>query len=318
MVDSDIVVRYIRNESRRFHVFVANRVGIIRSLNDPEQWRHISGKENPADLITRGMTPEQLKSSMWFSGPKFLKLHKSKWQSDSSDYVLSEDDPEVKTDKSSVVVHVTDVDFDYHPLSKLIDYFSGWSKLKKALSWLIRIRDHLRKKNVSKSRITPQEMSAAEVVLLKYSQNQYYASEIHCLSNGTSVKKSSPLKSLSPVLNEDSVLCVGGRLKHADINVNSKHPCIIPFQSPLAKMIVLEMHSVAHLGVEWVLSLIRKKFWIIKARSIIKCVIRKCIICRKLFALPCKQQMSDLPPDRLSPFKPPFSMIGLDCFGPLC
>ena len=37
--DSKVVFGYITNESRRFYVYVANRVELIRSMSTPEQWR---------------------------------------------------------------------------------------------------------------------------------------------------------------------------------------------------------------------------------------------------------------------------------------
>ena len=48
--DSTVVLGYISNSTRRFQVFVANRVGTIQSLTTASQWSHVSGKENPADL----------------------------------------------------------------------------------------------------------------------------------------------------------------------------------------------------------------------------------------------------------------------------
>ena len=36
--DSEIVLKYINNESRRFHVFVANRISFIRQHTDQQQW----------------------------------------------------------------------------------------------------------------------------------------------------------------------------------------------------------------------------------------------------------------------------------------
>lgn len=39
--DSVIVLGYIRNISRRFKTFVANRLSIIQELNTADQWRHI-------------------------------------------------------------------------------------------------------------------------------------------------------------------------------------------------------------------------------------------------------------------------------------
>lgn len=53
--DSTFVLKYMNNEDRRFHTFVANRVATIRDLSDPTQWRHVSTKENPADYASRGL-----------------------------------------------------------------------------------------------------------------------------------------------------------------------------------------------------------------------------------------------------------------------
>ena len=68
-VDSEIVLQYIANDSCRFHVFVANRVGEIRNLTKPDQWSHFAGVQNPADLISRGTSIRSLGQSDLFSGP---------------------------------------------------------------------------------------------------------------------------------------------------------------------------------------------------------------------------------------------------------
>ena len=52
--DSTSVLRYIRNETKRFHTFVANRIAIIRDGSNPDQWRHVGGDLNPADDLCRG------------------------------------------------------------------------------------------------------------------------------------------------------------------------------------------------------------------------------------------------------------------------
>ena len=53
-------------------MFVANRVGTIQSLTTVSQWSHVSGKENPADLASRGCFPSVLPQTNWFQGPTFL------------------------------------------------------------------------------------------------------------------------------------------------------------------------------------------------------------------------------------------------------
>lgn len=71
--DSKVVLGYIQNESRRFYVYVANRVQLIRKISSPEQWTYIDTNENPADLATRPLNAQSLAESDWLNGPKFLK-----------------------------------------------------------------------------------------------------------------------------------------------------------------------------------------------------------------------------------------------------
>ena len=53
----------------------------------------------------------------------------------------------------------------------------------------------------------------------------------------------------------------------------------------------------------------------VKARPLIKQVIKSCVTIRRLYAKPCVQQMADLPQDRLVMNKPAFTIVGLDIFG---
>ena len=72
-VDSQIVLGYIKNESRRFKIFVANRSQIIRDLTDKDSWEYVDTKNNPSDVASRGLTFED-KNIMdsWYKRPSFL------------------------------------------------------------------------------------------------------------------------------------------------------------------------------------------------------------------------------------------------------
>ena len=48
------VLGYIRNESRKFKVFVTNRIEMIRDHTAIQQWHYIGTKDNPADYSSRG------------------------------------------------------------------------------------------------------------------------------------------------------------------------------------------------------------------------------------------------------------------------
>ena len=52
--DSIVTLQYIRNETHRFKVYVANRVTEILEVTNKDQWNYVSSKENPADMVSRG------------------------------------------------------------------------------------------------------------------------------------------------------------------------------------------------------------------------------------------------------------------------
>ena len=71
------------------------------------------------------------------------------------------------------------------------------------------------------------------------------------------------------------------------------------------------------MGQESVLSSLRQKYWILKGRSAVRRVLSKCLDCQKRSAKPAEQFMAELPADRVTPSEPPFSYVGIDCFGPI-
>nr|XP_054760909.1 uncharacterized protein LOC129267199 [Lytechinus pictus] len=95
--DSQVVLGYIRNEARRFHFFVANRVQQIHDETNPKRWFYVNTEDNPADEASRGTTAKELvESSRWLVGPKFLH-EKGEFKIPTEQYKAScgKDDPEV-------------------------------------------------------------------------------------------------------------------------------------------------------------------------------------------------------------------------------
>ncbi|GFY42345.1 transposon Ty3-G Gag-Pol polyprotein [Trichonephila inaurata madagascariensis] len=59
--------------------FVANRGEEIRRLCSKENWRYVSGMQNPADLPSRGRSVKTLKKVRWWEGPSWLKNSTEDW-----------------------------------------------------------------------------------------------------------------------------------------------------------------------------------------------------------------------------------------------
>ena len=59
--DSSKMLQWLQAAHKKQQVFVANRAAEILENSSMDQWRHVKGPENPADMGTRGMSIEGLK-----------------------------------------------------------------------------------------------------------------------------------------------------------------------------------------------------------------------------------------------------------------
>ncbi|XP_011165899.1 uncharacterized protein LOC105200170 [Solenopsis invicta] len=68
--DSEIMLAWIRGEPSTWQTFVGNRTAEIQQLTDQQEWWHVRSEHNPADLISRGMFPDQfIDATLWWKGP---------------------------------------------------------------------------------------------------------------------------------------------------------------------------------------------------------------------------------------------------------
>ena len=67
--DSMNVLWWVRNHSRKFKPFVVNRISEIQRLSAPGKWNQEKTNENVADLLSQGMSIEDLAVSdlCWYS-----------------------------------------------------------------------------------------------------------------------------------------------------------------------------------------------------------------------------------------------------------
>jgi len=71
--DLRVALYWIQGEDKQWKQFVHNRAVEIRKLVPVKHWRHCAGKDNPADMPSLGITPEDLDASLtWRRGPDWL------------------------------------------------------------------------------------------------------------------------------------------------------------------------------------------------------------------------------------------------------
>ena len=82
---------WVRGVRQEWKQFVENRVTTIRSLVDAQHWKHCPGKENPADIPSRGMSAVALVNTpLWLDGPDWL-YRKDNPTEDDVDTTMPED-----------------------------------------------------------------------------------------------------------------------------------------------------------------------------------------------------------------------------------
>ena len=313
--DSTTVLHLIHNSSKRFPTFVANRLAKIDETSNPKQWRYVPSKLNPADDATRGLDASNIiNKSRWINGPDFLRYDEESWPV--APCVLPVIPEEFEVLKRDISVNATKTLKVPESITERFSRFSSWYKLKRAVAWILKLKEILRKRVTSKTPLTTDEIESAEIVIIQCVQRDHFRSEIDRLQKKERIGKN-VLTRLNPVLFE-GVLRVGGRLKHANISFASKHPIVLPNHSHVTTLVIQDYHErVGHSGMSHTWANIRQKYWIIKGAAAVRNVLGQCLLCKRRNAKAGQQMMSDLPKSRLAVNKPPFYFTGVDYFGPL-
>ena len=311
--DSKVVLGYIHNDARRFHVFVANRVQQIRDRTRPQQWRYVKTDENPADPASRGLNARDLAESNWLQGPAFL------WNCDlppeeQIDTQTLYEDPEVR----KVRVHASSTK-EENVVLKRIQNFSDWQRVVKAVTLLRRFvscKVH-GKEFVRISPSSEEDRQETCRMIIQLLQREAFAEEIRMLERSYPISTKSKLYKLDPFLDEDGILRVGGRLVQSSLLYGVKHPMLLPRKSHVTELIIKFHHErVSHQGRGMTVGELRSSgYWILGCTKAVSSHIHKCVPCRKMRGKAQGQKMANLPTERLEP-TPPFTHCGIDCFGP--
>ncbi|XP_076394279.1 uncharacterized protein LOC143265522 [Megachile rotundata] len=317
--DSTIVLAWINSPSKQWKTFVANRTAEIQTLSHGK-WLHVASSENPADIISRGISPTLLiNNNLWWNGPS--------WLQENLPTQIYNNDNQLPAENISEEIRTT-YTFTSIINTEIFNRFSCYTRLIRTIAYCLRFINNIhikileRKgtitshKKESHPRLTLEELIKSETTIIKIVQINFFSDEIKHLKANQSIANSSSLISLNPFLDKDGILRVGGRLVNAKIPYNQKHPIILPPKHHVTKLILTREHlRLLHAGCNTTLYSIRKRYWPLSGKRLLKSIIKQCIRCFKVKPVSPYYLMGNVPATRVTPARP-FSVCGIDYAGP--
>ncbi|XP_066152747.1 uncharacterized protein [Euwallacea fornicatus] len=285
--DSTIVLSWLKMSPSSLKVFVSARVSQIQSLTVDCEWRHVTTRENPADLS---------KESHWPSaseGPKEV--------------------PEVRVLRG-VVVFLSIGDYFF-------ERYSNFDRLSRIVAYILRFVSNCRSR-LSKGVIVGDPLSRSEIdgaikTLVKTAQRNSFPVEFDCLSGGVALHPKCRLLSLSPFLDGEGILRLGGRLRNSPYQFDKRHPMLLSPKHRLPRILCEHEHKrLMHAGPQMLLASLREKYWVIAPPNLIRATVRSCVTCARFNPQYLAPILGHLPPSHVT-VGSVFSIVGVDYMGPL-
>ena len=327
--DSTTALAWIKGNNE-WGTFIGNRVKEICTLTKPEDWRHVPGVNNPADLPSRGCSPSQLFESRWWEGPQWLYKPKEDWPTE--EVVLDEDAIMTELKKTTATIQkMKSVDMnrlslvlqggDEHESSigllascvaedntdSHLWYLlsSSYVKNMRVVAWIKRFVSNIRPHNVKQAgNLTVQEVTDAETTVLGIIQQEF-------------VSQNKATKGLVIEMGKDGLYHVKTKLTHKDDVGGFRFPVLLQSSHPMIMLLIRWYHvKYRHAGAQFLMGKLRERFWILQSRRAINRVIYKCPTCLRHSQRSFQVDPAALPSNRTET-SCAFQTTGVDLAGPL-
>ena len=224
-------------------------------------------------------------------------------------------DPEIKFS-----VNIVQTEECPGPLEALLERRSSLSLIERATAWVLRFITNSRKTHEERvvGPLLIDEIKQAKIQLAKCAQRAFFGDELDRIVVKKAIDKGSRLRGVTPFVDENGLLRVGGRLINSPLTYDGKHPLILPPGHRLTELNIHRIHQECdHSSVERTLAEFRTIYWAPKLRATINKIVHRCIMCRKRQTQPSVPLMAALPAHRIQAHNPAFTNIGVNMFGPL-
>lgn len=252
--DSMVVLHWLKKSPHELKTFVANRIANIQTISQATWWAHVSTSDNPADLLSRGTSPDEIiANKKWLHGPKWLLQPQTHWPKpklaismDTKDEIIKEE----KQRKHILCVYTSIM----HGNDLMLHRYSNFTKILRVTSYVFRFINNCRERNTGGPRLldvnyeqielpSESEKKNARNFWIRNAQEKAFKLEIECIkSNDTQYPAKSKIVALRSMLDDDGLLRASGRIGKANRTKDQNHPIIVPPKTRLTFLLLDEAH----------------------------------------------------------------------------
>ena len=315
--DSMITLGRIRKGHAHYKIWVARRLEELTTLVSKDQWRFCPGKLNPSDMSSRGCNAQELiNSTNWWFGPDFITTPKENWPEEETQAIQDHQIQEELTEEKKEIHISLAATRDINPIINLANKVSNWNKFVRIVCYIRRFASKTQARLTGP--ILVPELEKTKEVLWNISQEHQFHMERKDIGNGNKVAKDSKLAELNMFIDENHLMRSKTRLVQSqELTYDETHPIVLPNHCPIVEKFILNLHqSLGHASANYLLSLIRQQFKLLKSKQEIKRIINLCLTRRCIKGQPLRQQMAPLPVQRMDQLEP-FAHCSTDLFGPM-
>ena len=326
--DSMCSLHWLNAASNKFEkmqkrsVFIMNRLNYIQKLcnNFTIHFCFISGKNNPADCITRSFSYKQLIKTNYLSGPSSQDINSLDCGYDeisviipspfTTDFNLNFND----VPSSALIVNQIEV------TNPIVDpmKFSSFHRLLKVSRRVLMCVDKWKSKAQIATEPKPNYTNKALKLLLSADQANYFPEVCKFFNKKNPLKGEIPpiVCQLNVYKDSEGIFRVKSKFRKWN-NSQTKFPILLSKFSHLSKLIILDIHKkLNHSGCYSVLAELRNSYYIPHQFSAVKKVLNQCIHCKRFNAKTIKLNQGGYREFRSNPPKTPFANIFIDHLGP--
>ena len=202
-----------------------------------------------------------------------------------------------------------------------IDRFSSLQKLLRVSAYILRFIHNCKQSDKAvrcTGQLCPTDIDKVLQAWILCAQRVSFPQEISALQSSSKNHRLPLICQLKLFFDKHSTIRCGGRIHNAEVDTETKFPCLLPKKHRLNTLIVHHNHKAhLHTGVNATVTSLREKYWIPSARQVVRSILRKCVSCCRVVGKPySRPEPPPLPSVRTRQCRP-FEVTGVDFTGAL-